>query len=712
VVDRLLDSVQARVDAYIDMLNAAAGLFAATPVDDPETFRRFANSIALPRRYPGVQGIGFTRRMRPDEVARIETEQRHAGVSSFRVWPADPRREYHAILYLEPLDRRNRAAIGYDMFTEPVRREAMIRARDTGRAAASGPVTLVQEIDADKQHGFLIYVPIYQGGTVPPTVEAKRDQLVGFVYSPFRAGDLFQGILGRNPRSRAWFELYDGSPSPRALLHRTEGSVDPTAISTTETLNVAGRRWTAQFFSTRVLEDTSSLALVPLIAWVGALLTILFAGAAWRQTRAQQRAEASEAAAEAASVQLRAQAATLESESRVKDEFLATLSHELRTPLNAIIGWAHMLSGGRLTPEKQRHAAEVVLRNARMQASLISDLLDMSRIVSGRAHIDLVRLDLRDVMESALTVVRPTAVAKQIELTATLPETACLVRGDSNRLHQVLWNLLTNAIKFTPSGGRVAAAVAHHGATVSITVVDTGVGMTPEFIPLAFERFRQADGSSARRHGGLGLGLSIVRGLVALHGGTVTAASPGLNRGATFTVVLPAATPESTAVQSHTTPPPANRSALQGQRVLVVDDEVDARQLTSEILTQHGATVVAAGSGSEALARLQTDGADINLVVCDIAMPGLDGYETIRRLRELPLRRCQALPALALTAFASPDDRMRALRAGYTRHLAKPFDPDELVVTCARTIDDTPARCGEVAAGLPLHEADASRGPV
>ena len=299
--DQLEDAIQGRIDTYIAILRAGAGLLGAADTPTPDDFHAFAERLELQQRYPGVQGIGFTARVPAARLADTTAAQRRLGNPDFKVWPPEPRPEYHAILYLEPLDRRNRAAIGYDMFTEPTRRAAMERARDSGTAAASGMVTLVQEIDADKQPGFLIYMPVYEGGKVPATVEERRERLRGFVYSPFRARDLFAGILGRNPRPRAGFELFDGPPSPASLLHRTTVREGPGGLTRTRTLDVAGRQWTATIFSTPDLDATSAGELVPAVILAGAGVTVLLVGFSYLQTRARQRAEDSEDAAEEAS---------------------------------------------------------------------------------------------------------------------------------------------------------------------------------------------------------------------------------------------------------------------------------------------------------------------------------------------------------------------------------------------------------------------------
>jgi PAS domain S-box-containing protein len=381
--------------------------------------------------------------------------------------------------------------------------------------------------------------------------------------------------------------------------------------------------------------------------------------------------------------------AAAEAASRAKDEFLATISHELRTPLSPILAWARMLRQRALGPAKVEHALMVIERCALSQAQIIEDLLDVSRIIEGKLRLQLQTVDLRGVIRDALDAVRPSAELKGVVLVEEIGD-AGAVSGDPERLQQVVWNLLSNAVKFTPAGGRVRVALAGADWQVEIVVSDTGEGIAPGFLPYAFERFRQADSSPTRVHGGLGLGLAIVRHIVELHGGTVAAASPGPGRGTTFTVRLPrlaGARPEAApagvpagregAVRGR----PATPASLEGLRLLVVDDEPDACEVLREILTASGAEVRTAESAPEGLAILEQWPVDV--LVTDIGMPGEDGYAFVRVLREREQGTGRRLPAVALTAYARVEDRMRALGAGFQMHVAKPVEPDELVSAVA-----------------------------
>jgi CheY-like chemotaxis protein/anti-sigma regulatory factor (Ser/Thr protein kinase) len=374
--------------------------------------------------------------------------------------------------------------------------------------------------------------------------------------------------------------------------------------------------------------------------------------------------------------------ADAERANRAKDDFLATLSHELRTPLNAILGWTHVLGTARRDPDMIDRALETITRNAKQQARLIEDLLDVSAILGGKLRLDIRPVDLEALLTAALDSIRPAADAKGIQLGTRFAPPAGPMRGDPERLQQVFWNLLSNAVKFTGTGGRVDVTLEFAADRAVVRVSDTGIGIRPDVLPDIFERFRQADSSITRTHGGLGLGLAIARQIVEMHGGRVEAESPGEGRGTTMTVTL-----RSGAIQVPALEPgeivPADLGRTDGVHVLLVDDDQDGRKLVQILLEQCGARVTTAASALEALAALKREAPDI--LISDLAMPGMDGYALIRQVRELPgLRR---MPAIALTAHARGEVRVKALQAGFDTYVAKPLDPAELltvVITLTR----------------------------
>lgn len=983
------NKIQNRIETYEALLRSGSGLFAVNNQANLQEFRNYVERLELHENYPGVQGIGFSRRIRPSEVEAVVADMKRQGVEDFQISPAGDRPEFHAVLYLEPLDVRNQAALGYDMFTEAVRRAAMEAARDTGLPAATGRVTLLQDIEAEKQAGFLIYVPLYQGQT-PKTVAERRNQLLGYVYSPFRVDDLLAGTVSSGQYQYVSFQIYDGTVlDADHLLHRsdrnaaTNDSVDHLAIdltaqsrfTTTRQLEVGGRLWTIAFTSRPEINLASGRNLVPYVFLSGVLMSMVLFGVTRSQAQSRAAAEqfassllrselalresetrqrfaleaanmvawewypdtgkiiysdnvyqvfglpttlplkvasdffelihpsdrnavrqrlkeaiaqrsnyttefrllppdgkvqwiadqgrvteddtestlrvssvlqnitqrkAAEAAlqesehryaqildsvqdmvfckapgsiivyankatceyyaktleelrgiidlplsdpdhthryfqddlqvfstgktleiseepitradgavrffstiktpvfdtagnvvqivavarditerkqVEAERMQLlnREQAARAEAETanRLKDEFLATLSHELRTPLNAMMGWTQLLHTRQFDETTTHQALGTIYRNTKLLNQLIEDLLDVSRIMTGKFHLNMRPIRLNTVIRDAMEAVRTTAQKKGVEMQLQQTDGESTVIGDYTRLQQVLWNLLSNAIKFTPQGGRVDIRLDFLAADppladsqldqklAQITVTDTGQGIPPDFLPNIFERFRQADGTITRAHGGLGLGLSIVRHIVEMHGGQIRASSEGQGQGATFTVQLPLAAeaafpaqlPSATPTPAQPTPKgdrPTHSSSedLADLKILVVDDEADARELMMALLAESGAKPTVVSSAQEAMDVLtQADQGDRpDILISDIGMPHEDGYKLIHRVRALPAMAGGQIPAIALTAYARSEERMHALQAGFQMHIPKPVEPERLIRAIATLV--------------------------
>jgi len=386
-----------------------------------------------------------------------------------------------------------------------------------------------------------------------------------------------------------------------------------------------------------------------------------------------------------------AQAARAEADvaNSIKDEFLATLSHELRTPLTSILGWSHLLDNGKLDEEAAKRAVETIVRNAEAQKLLIDELLDISRIIIGKLRLDVGPVQLAPMLESIVDGMRPAADARNIQLRTALDQSVDPIFGDPDRLQQVFWNLLSNAIKFTSQGGKVLVRLERSDSNLEITISDTGQGIARELLPYVFDRFRQSDSSSSRTHGGLGLGLAIVRQLVELHGGTVSAESPGEGEGSTFKVRLPVRSvrqePDDRANSVVKIPDEVSTKpvpSLDGMNVLVVDDDWDSRELVTVVLKASGAEVVSVTSAIEALRELALRRFDV--LLSDVGMAEMDGYALISQIRQLPAERGGTIPAGALTAYAGIENQRRALSAGYQMHIPKPIGPSELVTAVAR----------------------------
>jgi PAS domain S-box-containing protein len=404
-----------------------------------------------------------------------------------------------------------------------------------------------------------------------------------------------------------------------------------------------------------------------------------------RLTEAKQLASAAERERLLASE--RAARAEADHANRMKDEFVATISHELRTPLTAISGWAHLVAQHPDDPERTRRGLEVIQRAARAQTQLISELLDLSRIVAGKLQLEIEAVDLPGVVDGAIQSLEMEAAAKRVEIQRDVDRALAPISADPGRLQQAVWNLVSNAVKFTPSGGWVKVALRAHDGEAEITVRDNGMGIRPELLPFVFERFRQGTGLGGPRASGLGLGLAIVKELVEMHGGTVSAASAGEGKGATFTIRLPMTAPPATGDRRQRGAEEAAlpTDCLQGARILVVEDHDDTRELIRELLESYRAKVLTAPSAKEALGLLGT--ARVDLLVSDIGLPEMDGYELIKRVRALPDRAASRIPAVAVTAFARARDRTRALRAGYQAHIGKPVADEVLVATLCRLVE-------------------------
>jgi signal transduction histidine kinase/ActR/RegA family two-component response regulator len=476
------------------------------------------------------------------------------------------------------------------------------------------------------------------------------------------------------------FDVYEDNDGQRGrLVFRAPGEGTPSP-SWSGSLHIAERTWQIVM---RSQQPSVASAAAPRTLLVGLLLSLLLflisrgqLRALVTSTRHEAELRTSEQALRKSELELTATVARerdarsqIEAADRAKDEFLATLSHELRTPLNTMLGWLAMMRSGSMRDDQRVHALQVIERNARLQAQLIEDLLDVSRIVMGKVRLILHPVSLAPVVSTVVESIRPTAEAKGVTLHAAITQEGGRLWGDSARLQQVVWNLLANAVKFTAPGGHVSVELTQDKQSLQLTVRDDGIGIAPEFLPHVFERFRQADSSMTRAHGGVGLGLSIVRDLVELHDGSIEAHSDGPNHGATFVVRLPALPAQAGAASLsdniHVAP------ALSGIRVLVVDDDAETRVLLSEALSLTGAQVTTAKSAREAFEELTTHGADV--LVSDVGMPDEDGLSLMRRIRSLPQGPTR-VPAIALTAYARPSDRSKAMEAGYEMYFAKPVE--------------------------------------
>ena len=677
--------IQNALDTYVEVIRAATALLAGNNQINPAEFRAFVAGLQLADRYPALEGIGFSPRVSRGNLSSFVRALRLDGVTRFQVWPAGARQEYYPIIFLEP--RADQRVVGFDISTDPVGRAAMERARDTGEPTASGPRQDAPLLDQTRPPDLVMYAPVYRVQAPLQTVEQRRRALIGFVVGPLRLHTLLPPIATAKPSVA--FEIYDGHPA--APIYQSTRGMWPSRFGLTQLVQIAGRDWSVAMTSAEEATSVMSPAIWETLRFGLGLTLLIFLITmgqvlAWETTARHQAKlreserllRESQSALQQTLAREREARVQLEAADRAKDAFLGTLSHELRTPLNTMLGWLTMLRTESMRADQRHHALEVIERNARIQTQLIEDLLDVSRIVMGKVRLTPRPLAIGPIVSAVIESLRPTAVAKGVTLTSPVIVEPATMWGDASRVEQIIWNLVSNAIKFTPSGGHVSLEVTKDDRHVQILVRDTGVGIPPEFLPHVFERFQQADSSTTRVHGGVGLGLSIVRDLVDLHGGSVEARSDGLNRGASFVVRFPTVT--AFAGTSAATADASRSVSLDGVRVLIVDDDAETRELLSAALAQTGARVTTAESAGQALERLRTEGADV--VVSDIGMPQEDGLSLMRRIRSLSDGPRQ-IPAVALTAYARQENRADALAAGYQLYFAKPVELGELVAGLA-----------------------------
>jgi signal transduction histidine kinase/ActR/RegA family two-component response regulator len=665
--------IQAGLNTYFEVVRTGAVLLASDNEINGADFRRFVTGLQINERYPGLEGIGFAQCVtRP----RLRPLLRSLDLDGNRiaVWPTGPRDEFCPTLFFEPSNKASKS-LGFDLASDPTLVATMAEARDSQQPGISGNLANLPVWRGGRGANLALFIPVYRLARPVNTVEERRRALMGFVFSPIDSRRLLQDIVASTTPSIA-FDVYNGpAPSPAALLSQSAVDDATGRYQFNEIMDVAGRQWLIAMRS--VGEPASS---IPLAArqtlLVGVILSFMLFLVTAAQVRAWETAARHELELRASEQALRESEAQAQAANRAKDEFLAPLSHELRTPLNVVLGWVSMLRLGSVREDRRSEALEIIERNARQQAELIDDLLDVSRIVTGKLRLQLRPLPLAPITAAVVESLRPSADAKSISMAAPTIVDAFTIRGDADRLRQITWNLVSNAIKFTPAGGQISVSLTRQDQTIRLAVRDSGIGIAKEFLPHVFERFRQADSSTTRTHGGVGLGLAIVRHLVELHGGTIEVTSEGRNRGTEFTVSFPVAPMATMAalvpvVASH----PTQAARLDGVRVLVVDDDPNTLDLLTEALATTGAQVTAAGSARSALERLRADGADI--IVSDIAMPDEDGFWLMNRIRSLP-GQISRTPAIALTALARTEDRRRVMEAGYQMHLTKPVQLGEL----------------------------------
>ena len=552
-VNRVQSAIENKINLHIALLKGGRGFVESAAELNRESFAAYIQSLDLERNYKSVQAIGYSQVVLPEEREALTKKMQAEGVEDFKIYPDGERDFYHAVIYIEPLNEQNRKIIGFDMFTEANRREALIRAVDSGTPSASAKVNLLQSADPVQQTGFLICLPIYKKGTIPVTVEERRKNLIGYIYSPFRSTDFLDEIQKSTDTLDIAVQIYDGEPAAENLLSQTSFENTPKSAgriekdqSTVFTRDIADRTWTIKYESLPAFSEQSSIGWTPLIFLIGIIGSFLLFGMTYWETSARLKLEnvaarLTESEAQKQKLLENEQKARLlaEQANSTKDEFIAVVSHELRTPLNAIAGWTKILRTENLSANTKSLALEKINKNLRSQTKLVEELLEYSQILSGTINFEEKQINFSDLFEAISQNIEPLAREKNIEFLKDNRLNGHLILGDEDKIKIVIYNLLTNAVKFTNSGGKVETQVFASDGTVQMTVRDNGKGISSEFLPQIFDRFAQADTSTTRNYGGLGLGLTISKHIVKLHNGKIEAKSDGIGAGSVFTLKLP-----------------------------------------------------------------------------------------------------------------------------------------------------------------------------
>ncbi len=556
-VNRVRFSLENRISLYIALLKAGRGFIQTSNDLNRRSFNKFVESLELEKNYYGAQGIGYSKTVRREELGNLSAALRSQGFASFKIFPETDKENYQPVVYIEPFDKRNQQALGFDMSSEENRAAAMRKARDTGAATATGKVTLLQEPDEDRQSGFLIYLPIYQNSDEPPTLEERQNTLQGYVYSPFRAKNFLKDVQENAGTTDIVISLYDGDLAPENMLAQTDNSARqfvPGQISadysTRNEIEVGGRKWTVQYSSLPSFATQSTVNWTPLIFLCGVIFSLLLFGMTYWEasTRAKLQDTADHLTESERQIQgllLKEQAARklAESANATKDEFISVVSHELRTPLNAIAGWTRILKSDDLSGNTKSLALQKIEKNLRQQTSLVEDLLSYSQLVSSNENLEKTEVDCAEIFEEIFDEFEKVARKKGITITKENLLNGQKILGDADKIKIVIVNLLSNALKFTPEGGTINASLKPSNECLEIRIEDSGRGIDPEFLPHIFDRFSQYDSSTTRKFGGLGLGLAVSEHIVKLHKGIIEATSEGEGKGSTFSVRLPVFVP-------------------------------------------------------------------------------------------------------------------------------------------------------------------------
>jgi signal transduction histidine kinase len=554
-VNRIRSSMDNRIGLYVALLKAGRGFIESSSDLNRNKFANFVESLELEKNYFGAQGIGYAVNLQPADEEKLTLQMNAEGYENFKISPALNGKSGQIIIYLEPFNERNEKAIGFDMSSEQVRRTALEKARDTGIASATAKLILLQENEQDRQFGFLIYLPIYKNGQFPESLEARKQNLQGYIYSPFRANNFLRDVHNNAGIKDIAVKIYDGDSRAENLLVQSEAISENNIsepinghFSTENEIEVAGRKWIVQYETLPSFAVQSSINWSPLIFLCGLIFSFLLFGmtyweAATRAKLQETTNDLTESERQIQGLLEKEQEArrVAETANATKDEFISVVSHELRTPLNAIAGWTRILKSDELSKNTKELALQKIEKNLRLQTTLVEDLLSFSQLVSSNDNLSKAEIDLSEIFEIAYWEIESSVISKGITISKENSLNGQKIFGDAEKIKILVVNILSNAVKFTPDQGIIKTSLAEKNNCAELTIEDTGKGINSEFLPHIFDRFSQDDTSTTREFGGLGLGLAVSQHIVKLHNGTIEAKSEGEGKGSTFTVKLPLA---------------------------------------------------------------------------------------------------------------------------------------------------------------------------
>jgi two-component system, sensor histidine kinase len=655
--DQLLVALKNRLDEFQDALHAVSGLFAASGEIDARRFGEFVAHLRLGR-HPGLRALAYAEPLERDGLEAVIERMHEEGFGGFSVWPESQRTWLRPILWAAPLTGTNRAALGFDLSSHDRTEQAFVRACQLGGMSMTPSIDLPASAPSDGRTGFLMIMPL-----VPDSDGQGCQDLRGHAFAMLASGAFFQSVADELPEGQLRFSIR--SKSTGEVLFGPRGPGPRFApFSGERTLEVGGRTWIVTTWPGTAFDLLSPRTLVPAALITGILVSFLLFGLVWSESQARDRAER-------AARELYQSEDALQRTNQAKDEFLAMLGHELRNPLSAVKMALDILRSTNIDDPDAKAALDVADRQMRHQTRLVDDLLDVARVSRGKVALKPERLDLRDVVANAVTGVERSEQGRGYGLTVDRPAEPVCVNGDPTRLEQVVSNLLLNAIKYSPEGGSVRVSITVEGDQAVVSVRDEGVGIDAAQLDRIFDLFAQVDTSLDRSAGGLGIGLTLVKRLVELHGGSVLARSEGAGKGSEFVVSLPMANDTSEPAGADADAQPQRAPRL---RILLIEDNADARLMLRSLLERQGHHVETASDGESGVKAALEGDPDVALV--DIGLPAMDGYEVARQLRKA--RGAQTPMLLSISGYGQPADHERSREAGFLRHLVKPVDPQAL----------------------------------